>query len=196
MTPPKDFTRFQGWKPAVRKGGMYLVVAGILAGAPACSSTEEQEYETVVSYEPTQGVLTQIEETSPGEFAIVDEQTVPNVDDSRFIVKKLDGSIDTFTREESRKLITPADTVYVADQRHYNHSLGSMFWWGAGGYMLGRMMSQPVYPYAYRDERSRTQGMNTGTYMYRNARQYSTQRAVPAGRSGFFGGSRSKSSGS
>ena len=139
---------------------------------------------------PSQGVVTTIEETAPNEFAIVSEEVVDNVSLSRFIVQKMDGSIDTLTVEQSRAFITPADTTQMTGR---SHSLGGVLWWGASGYMLGRMMSRPVSPYAYRDERSYSSGAVVGRTMKSSANRVTTQRPVSGGRSGFFNSFRSGS---
>ncbi len=197
MTPPKDFTKFSGkWKPSARKGSLYLLVAGMLAGAPACSEKKEDpySYETVTTYQPTQGVITEIEEISPGEFAIVNETVVPSVDDSRFIIRSLDGSQDTLTMEQSRGLIANSDTVRTAIHSRPGHSLGSVLWWGVGGYMLGRSMSQPTMPYAYRDVNSQNRSGSAAAAVRSTGRTVQTTRPVPGGRSGFFGGSRGRAS--
>jgi hypothetical protein len=185
MTPPKNFTRFPRWKPAARKGNLYLLVAAALAAAPGCSS--EPQYETVNSWVPSVGVVTTIEEVSPDRFAIVSEKTVEDTAQSRFIIQKLDGSVDTLTLEESRAFLTPEDTTQVAStQQVRSHSLGSVLWWGTSGYLLGRMMSRPVSPYVYRDDRSYASG-NAASGSVRASRQMvSTQRLVPGGRTGFF----------
>lgn len=172
---------------------MYLLVAGILAGAPACSSDQEQEYEVVTTSVPSQGVVTTIEEVSPDQFSIVSEEVVADVSLSRFIIHKMDGSIDTLTLEQSRALITPADTTQMSDQRGNAHSLGSVLWWGASGYMLGRMLSRPVSPYAYRDTRGYASGSSAGGTVSSTARTVTTRRPISGGRSGFFNSSRFRS---
>lgn len=192
MTPPKGFTQPSGWTPSAKRGGIYLLIAGMLAAAPACGPSEGQDYEVVVTQTPTQGVVTTIEETAPDEFAIVSEETVPSVEGSRFIIKKLDGTVDTLTMEESRRLVTAADTTQTYNNAPRS-SLGSVLWWGAGGYMLGRMMSGPVYPGVYRDDRSYSNGSVVAGTVNRSARSVSTRKPVPGGRTGFFGTSRSRS---
>lgn len=222
MTPFKNFSQHTAphvsWKNRARRGSFYLAVAALLSvHTTSCGSGDDngQDWEQVTVQEPTKGVVTTIEETEAGKFAITDEQVVSSKDSSRVVIKRLDGSSETLTLDQARHLVQPQDTAgthsssHTTGYRHHSGGLGGVLWWGAMGYMMGRSFNTPVNPGIYRDDR-RTgfSGGNSGTggaayrtgstaasELQRTAVSRTTMRPV-SGKSGFFGGSsRSKASG-
>jgi hypothetical protein len=216
MTPFKNFTHHTAptfsWKNRARRGGLYVAVAALLSvHASSCGSGDNgQDWEEVTVQEPTKGVVTTIEETEAGKFAITDEQVVPSKDSSRVVIKRLDGTTETLSIEQARRLVQPQDTAGTHNTTHtsivhHHHSggLGGVLWWGAMGYMMGRNMNTPVNPGIYRDDRrggfsgggggyaggaAYRAGNSAASELQRTAVSRTTMRPV-SGKSGFFGGS-------
>lgn len=227
MTSDTKKVRVNSWQVRARKGGIYLAVVASLAGTQmACGGgSSEPEWETVTEQVPSKGVIQTIEEISDGKYAIIDEQTISNPADSRIIIKRLNGTVDSMTLDAAKSLVTAQDTVIERVTNNHYHSggmgLGSVIWWGAMGYMMGRSFSTPVQPSVYRqypnttrqeerrDYRPTTSGSSSsgGTYNgYANGskaadeiRSTSSTRSVQrpvSGKSGYFGSSSRSSSGS
>jgi len=216
MTPFKNFTHHTAptvsWKSRARRGGLYVAVAALLSvHASSCGSGDNgQDWEEVTVQEPTKGVVTTIEETEAGKFAITDEQVVSSKDSSRVIIKRLDGSSETLTLDQARHLVQPQDTAgthqsshNTAYRHHHSGGLGGVLWWGAMGYMMGRSFNSPVNPGIYRDDRrtgfsgsssgyaggaAYRAGTSAASELQRTAVSRTTMRPV-SGKSGFFGGS-------
>lgn len=189
MTPFKNFSKNATWQNRLRRGSLYLVVAATLAVPTGCGNSDNGgDWEEVQVTEPTQGVVTTIEETAAGEYMIVDERMVGK-DSSRVVIRRLDGSEETLTLAQARGLVQPADTVQtVVQQRHYGgHGLGSVLWWGTMGYMMGRNFGSPMQPGFYRS------GVTPVSQELRRTATTRTEMRPVKGRSGFFksGGRRS-----
>jgi hypothetical protein len=187
----------------------------MLAVQPGCGGSDAdngQDWEQVTIQEPTKGVVTTIEETEPGKYAIVKEEIVPSKADSRIVIKRLGGVVDTLTLADAKSLVLPQDTVSAYGSNHYHthsHGLGNVLWWSAMGYMMGRSLNSPVSPGIYRREDERSGGSGGGGYYGRaynsgssaaeELKRTSTPRTVirpVSGKSGFFNGSsRGRSSG-
>lgn len=224
MTPFKNFTHPAtppvSWKSRARRGSLFIAVAALLSVHTGCGNSDSgQDWEEVTVQEPTKGVVTTIEETEAGKFAITDERVVSSKDSSRVIVKRLDGTAETLTIDQARSLVQPQDTAgthqssHNTAYRHHSSGLGGVLWWGAMGYMMGRSFNSPVNPGIYRDDRrSGFSGGSSGGGAYAGGAAYRagtsaaselqrtsvsrTMRQPVSGKSGFFGGSsRSKSSG-
>ncbi len=211
MTPFKNYTQNRSWTGRIKKGGLYLAVAAMVAANVGCSNDNGSDWETVTVQEPTKGVITVVKENADGSFAIEDEQVVESKQDSRIVVQRLNGNIDTLTLEQAKGLVQASDTTGTHPngqyQQHHGSGLGRVIWWGAMGYMMGRSFSSPVQNYVYRNEdRDRNSGSSMGraggyyagsrvaTELQRTSVSRTEMRPVRA-RSGFFGGSGRKSSG-
>jgi hypothetical protein len=105
-----------------------------------------ESYETVQTTEFTKGVRTTIQETAAGKFEITDEQIVPDTTQSAFVIKYLNGSTDSMSLNAARSLLAnrPAEQQ-IAQGVAPQSSLSNVLWWGAGGYLLGRMLSSPSH---------------------------------------------------
>lgn len=189
MAPFKNFSKNPSWHNRLRRGSMYIAVATMLA---ACGSDNNQnggDWEEVTVTEPAKGVITTIEETSEGQFAIVDEQVTANKNDSRIIVQRLSGVTDTMSLDQAKGLVQASDTTHVQTQNntHHNNGMGRVLWWGAMGYMMGRNMGSPVQSYVYRpgSNSAYASGSNTATELQRTSVKRTELRPVK-GRSGFF----------
>jgi hypothetical protein len=169
MTPVKNFSKLK-----THKNSTYLLsIGGLLALhlLTGCGSSEPQ-MEQVTVQKPTKGVVTTIKETKKDQYEIVKENVTDSPDDSKFLVNRLNGKTDTLTTAQARSMVSAADTGWTTtdqtstdslrDKRahgnnnmnnngyhHRSSSLSNVLWWGVGGYMLGRNMSQPTMPGFY-----------------------------------------------
>jgi hypothetical protein len=194
MTPYRNFSRNGTWKKRIRQGALFIAVSATLA-APGCGSEDNgSDWEEVTVQEPTQGVITTVEETEPGKFTVAGEEVAPNKDASRVIVRHLDGKIDTLTLAQAKGMVGTQDTArqtQVTQRHHGGFGLGHILWWSAMGHMMGRGFGSSGQSYVYRDA-------NTMGRTANELRRTSVSRTVkvPAsGRSGFFKGARSSSGG-
>ena len=182
MTPFKNFSKNTTWQNRLRRGSLYVAVAAMLIAPTGCGSDGNGgDWEEVQVTEPTQGVVTTLEETESGQFLIAEERVVDK-DSSRVIIRRLDGSEETMTLAQARGLGQPSDTTQAAVQprRHGGHGLGPILWWGTMGYLMGRSFGSPVQPGFYR---------GGATPAFQDLRRTATTRTEmrPAkGRSGFF----------
>lgn len=167
----------------------------------SCGSNQSEEKErTETSF--GKGVRTYITETAPGNFKITDE--VPaQPGQAGAIVSYADGHRDTLSVEAAKRLVdsdestrTYRDNPSAYGGMHHN-GLANVLLWGSLGYMLGRNNSGQ-----YANDRQR---YGSGVYANPGAYQRSSQlgdnirgsrvtRTVrpSGGRSGFFGGGRSR----
>lgn len=187
MTPYKNFSQSQSWSSRVRKGALYVAVSALLAVPAACGSDNGSDWEEVTVEEPTKGVVTTVEETEPGQFTVAGEQIVDTRDQSRVIVKHLDGKIDTLSLAQARGLVGSQDTVRqttVVHQHRGGFGLGHILWWSAMGHMMGRSFGSPAPAYVYRNG---SMMGNTASELRRTSVSRTVK--VPAkSRSGFFKG--------
>ncbi|MCB0633178.1 MAG: hypothetical protein R2824_11195 [Saprospiraceae bacterium] len=146
----------------------------------SCSDTVSEE-----QVEFTQGVITFMEEVTPEQYKIVDEQIVDNKEDSKIITQYIDGHRDTMTLYEAQ--VVNQDTT--TQQRRYYHRT---YYGGLMGYYLGRSHSVPPSPGVYQDPSTYNRVQNsTGSTLQRTARRTMVSRPSKSS-SGF--GSSSKSS--
>ena len=190
MTPFKNFSKNTHWPRRLRRGTIYVAVAVLLGTQSSCSSDNGNDWETVTTYEVTKGVVTTLEETTPGQFLITDEQVVGQRDSSRVIIKRLDGTTEVLTLAQARGLVAAQDTVLPTTENYHQHGLGRALWWGAMGYMMGRNLNTPVHPFLYRDDRrSGASGFYAGNRTSEELRRTAISRTELRpikGRSGFF----------
>lgn len=170
---------------------------------PGCSSNDD---ESDYSYEETtygKGIRSHIKEVSPGEFKIIDEESVA-ADKSVAIVSYLDGHTDSLSTAASKALI---DNEIRNNQSGFGHhgGLTSMLLYGGMGYMLGRNMNNG-YINNYRQQNTDTRGFYGSANAYNKSqsavsdinasRSTRTVTSRPSsGRSGFFGRSSGRSGG-
>jgi hypothetical protein len=182
MTPFRNFAHTNDSLPRrLRRGGLYVAVAALLATHATSCGSDKESWEEVTTYEVTKGVVTTIEETEAGKFAIVDERVVDGKDSSRVIIKRLSGTIDTMTLDQARGLVGAQDTVYQTVNRHGSHGLGGILWWGAMGYMMGRSFGSPSPSNIYRNNMPSPVGSQL-----RQTAIPRTQLRPVSGKSGFF----------
>ena len=95
---------------------------------------------------PTQGVVTTIEEVSPDEFKIIDEQVIATKSESKIIAKYIDGSVDTLSLNEAQLAYKDSTN---STRRHSSRGFRSVMWGGLFGYYMGRNMNSPINRNAY-----------------------------------------------
>lgn len=201
MTPYKNYSTRNTWTNRIKRGGLYVVVAASLGAQMSCGDSSD-EWEQVTVYETTKGVVTTMEETEAGQFVIADEQVVDNKADSRVIVKRLNGKVDSLTLEQAKGMVQSKDTVSnnhnTSYQQHRGGGIGQVLWWGSMGYMMGRSFNSPIRSNVYRDDNRRGSsgfyggggyraGASTAEALRSTAVSRTEMRPV-SGRSGFFKG--------
>jgi hypothetical protein len=177
-----------------------ILSSGIIASG--CSSKED---ESDYSYEETtysKGIRSHIKEVKPGEFKIMDEESV-DADKSLAIVTYLDGHTDSLTTSAAKALIDKEINTNQSNVGQHS-GLSSMLLYGGMGYMLGRSMNNGyINNYRQRGNTSSFYG-NAGAYSKsqsavqdvnasRSTRVVNTRPS--GGRSGFFGRSSGGSGG-
>lgn len=145
---PQDITRFAHIRTPKRSPFYFAVALMLSTSVVSCGGCGDdgESYETVQTTEFTKGVRTTIQETSAGKFEIVDEQVVPDTTQSAFVIKYLNGKTDSMSLNAARSMLAnrPADQQ-IAQGVAPQSSLSNVLWWGAGGYLLGRMLSSPSH---------------------------------------------------
>lgn len=136
---------------------------------------------------PTQGVITEIEEMSNGEYLITNETIVSRKEDSRIIASYLDGTRDTLTLAEAQLV----DSGNSTETRR--SGMSPILMGGMMGYMMGKSMSTPINRNAYRSPAVYNRS-NTSTSTLRSS---ATRQTISRPRTGFgsSGGSTRSSGG-
>jgi hypothetical protein len=192
MTRYKQYSKNTTWQHRIRRGGLYVAAAAVIAAHTNCgNSSNGSDWEEVTTYEVTKGVITTVEETEPGRFTVIDERVVEGKDSSKVIIRRLDGTVENLPLAQARGLIQPQDTVTVR-RDHYHHGggfgLGTILWWSTMGHMMGRGFGTSGFaqPGIYRP------GYSGGSMATQELQRTAISRTsyVPAkSRSGFFRGS-------
>lgn len=99
----------------------------------ACDATGEE-----AGSEPTQGIVTTVEEVSPNEYKIASEEVVPTPADSRIVVQDLDGTTETYTLDQARAI---EQTAPDSSRVHRPFRTAMLGYWGF--IMLNRMGGRP-----------------------------------------------------
>ena len=154
------------------------------------SDDQSQSYTTEEVVEPTQGVISYLQQQPDSSFLIADEVTIDNPEDSKVIATYLDNTRDTFSLSEVQAMSNEDDNGHYRSRGIYRG-----VYWGLMGYWMGRSMSSPVRSSAYMDQNTYNRVNNgAGQNMQRTASR--TTRTKPsAGRSGYGGGSSTRSYG-
>lgn len=201
MTPLRRHAVLRRVKDITLSATLSLALLNGSAMLQSCSSNssdDEQTEQTETHFK--QGVRTFITETAPGNFKITDEvQADPG--QAGAIVNYYDGHRDTLSVAAAKKLVESDESTrtYLNNPNGYQHhnGLANVLLWGGLGYMLGRSTA----PQYRNDERRYGAGVyaNQGLYdrsnqVRENVRTSRVTRTVrpSGGRSGFFGGGRSR----
>lgn len=171
------------------KWGIYAVIGiWLLVSFFGKKESSNVSYETVEVLEPTEGVITTVDEVQAEVFKISDEEVVPLKEDSRIIANYMDGQVDTFTLEEAMLVDTTISDRN--DPRYRNRMIRSVVWGGAMGYMMGRSMGSPLRRSSYRSDAAYNRASSSRTRMASTASRRTVQRPTKSSRSG-YGKSRS-----
>lgn len=170
------------------KWGIYALLAIWLISSFFKKDRSNVSYETVEVLEPTEGVITTVDEVEADLFKISDEEVVPLKEDSRIIANYLDGASDTFTLAEARLIDT---TITDRSNPRYRHSMiRSVIWGGAMGYMMGRSMRSPLMRGSYRSDAAYNRASTSRTRMSSTASRRTVTKPSRSNRTG-YGKSRS-----
>lgn len=195
MTPFRNFSK----RPvqSLKKGLVLTTIAGTLLFTSCGSNVEYVEEEVV---EMTKGVVTTVEEVSPDEFKIIDEQVIEDKDASMVIANYIDGETDTMSLAEVQgdwsggsgsfdsngEATSPtANTTSQDTTRHYRRrsGIGSIIMYGYIGYMMGRT-TRPN-PAAYRNANTYNRVANTTGNTLNNTATRKTVSKPATGKSGY-----------
>lgn len=200
MTPVRKHTILRRVKDITLSATLSLALLNGTAVLQSCGSSSDSDTEQADGSGSSErfgkGVRTYITETSPGNFKITDEVEV-GPKQAGAIVNYADGHRDTLSVEAARRLVQadPSTSQYFNNPSGYHHSSGlsNVLLWGSLGYMLGRSNNSGfANEYQYRS------GVYSNPQTFERANRVgssisSSRISRPAGgRSGFFGGGRSR----
>ncbi|GAB3259215.1 hypothetical protein GCM10027347_22630 [Larkinella harenae] len=199
MTPVRKHTILRRVKDITLSATLGLVLLNGSALLQSCGSSEsdtEQVDRATSSDQFGKGVRTFITETSPGKFKITDEVEV-DPKQAGAIVNYADGHRDTLSVEAARQLVhsDPSTSQYFNNPAAYHHhsGLSSVLLWGSLGYMLGRSNNSGIA-----NEQRYRAGAYSSPQAFERANRigsnvHGSKISRPSGgRSGFFGGGRSR----
>ena len=188
------------------KRNMLILAAASSLGLASCNSGSNTEQDSASSDWSTdtstlsQGVITEMTETSPDNWKITDERPA-GAGQVAAILKHYDGKVDTLTGEPLQRAMNEYASVHPNNTGGF--SMMNVLMWSGIGYMAGRMMSpNPAY-YANSSILNRTSGWRNSIYQERQqsggrggyygsgAYRSRTATQAPQGRSGYFSGRRS-----
>ncbi|MFD1144158.1 hypothetical protein ACFQ4C_23740 [Larkinella insperata] len=200
MTPVRKHTILRRVKDITLSATLGLALLNGTAVLQSCGNSNdantEQTNDSGSAERFGKGVRTYITETSPGNFKITDEVQV-DPKQAGAIVNYADGHRDTLSVEAARRLVQsdPSTSQYFNNPSGYHHGSGlsNVLLWGSLGYMLGRSNNSGfANEYQYRS------GVYNNPQTFQRANSIgsnvnSSRISRPAGgRSGFFGGGRSR----
>ena len=169
MTPERTFSkrhskRFSSIRKAAFRGAIFLSLSAFMIScgsgdsatnqAVGGGSWDSEKSVGVAKQDFTKGVITTLEEVEKEKYTIVDEQIVPKKEDSRVIVRRLGGAIDTMTLAQAQNIANNDPTV---DKEHYrsgSSGMGNILMWGVMGYYLGRRTSTPINSGVYKNQQT------------------------------------------
>ncbi len=171
MTPFRYFSKFPSIKRSLTKGVLVCTVAGGLGLYTACSGGST-EYVSETKLEPTQGLVTTVEEVRKDAFKIADETIVDKKEDSRIIAQYLDGEVDTFTLDQV-KLMEKNGSPRMS-------GMSGILMGGAMGYLMGKSMSKPLNSSAYKNNAAFNKSTGSTQKMAQTAKKTTTRRPARA----------------
>ncbi|MFC5412685.1 hypothetical protein ACFPMF_25390 [Larkinella bovis] len=200
MTPFRKYTILRRVKDITLGTTLTLALLNGSAVLQSCGGSNDSETEQAdgsgASERFGKGVRTYITETSPGNFKITDEVEV-DPKQAGAIVNYADGHRDTLSVDAARRLVQSDSSTrqYFNNPSAYHHQSGlsNVLLWGTLGYMLGRSNNSGFA----NDSRYRSGVYNNPQTFERANRigenvQKSRISRPSGGRSGFFGGGRSR----
>jgi hypothetical protein len=200
MTPVRKHSILRRVKDITLSTTLGLALLNGTAVLQSCGNSNDSEYEQNDDSESPakfgKGVRTYITETSPGNFKITDEVEV-DPKQAGAIVSYADGHRDTLSVDAAKRLVQSDSSTrhYFHNPAAYHHhsGLSNVLLWGSLGYMLGRSTTP-----RYSNERQYSSGVYSSPQTYERSNRIgssvsSSRVSRPSGgRSGFFGGGRSR----
>lgn len=180
MTPFKSFSR------SASKARVFVAIFSI---SGALLLTGCGGYETEEKVLLTKGLVTEVEEVSAGEYKITNETAIDDTSGSQVIAHHLSGKIDTLSMEEVRQ------QQHQGGSSYHSHGMGNALMYGMMGYYLGRSLSSPVNPGAYRNQSTYNRVANSTGRTITNSAVRTTVRRPSSGSSGFGSGRSTRSFG-
>jgi len=173
-----------------------------LTGVGALLATGLTGCEQKTSQDQTQakGAFVVIEETAPGKYKIKDE--FPS-DETRIILKKLDGTEKVLTKEEMDALVkqeaakidngtSPLTQPDAQAHMHGGMGLGEAILASAAGAIIGSWIGSKLFG-NQNYQNNRKAGYKSPSTYQRSKNSFSKARKSTSKRSGFFGGKKSSS---
>ncbi len=179
-------------------GGVGAILVSGLAGCQQKGNQGSQQSET-----KAKGAFVIIEETAPGKYKIKDEFPA---DETRIILKKLDGSEKVLTKEEMDALVKKEEAKIDngtsnltnpngAEVSSQGMGLGEAILASAAGAIIGSWIGSKLFGNANYQNNRKAGYKNPSTYS-RSTKSFNKPRTSSAkkGKSGFFGGKSTSSS--
>jgi len=169
----------------------------LATGVTGCTQQQQQEEQA-----QAKGAFVIIEETAPGKYKIKDEFPA---DETRIVLKKLDGTekvltkpeLDALIKEEAAKIdngtsnLTKEQNTQVSQQG--GMGLGETILASAAGYMLGAWIGSKLFG-NQNFQNNRKAGYKSPSTYSRSKNSFSKPRkSMSSKKSGFFGGKKSSS---
>ncbi len=170
--------------------GLGALLASGLAGCTSSSTQQEQQ--------KPKGAFVIIEETAPGKYKIKDEFPA---DETRIVLKQLDGKERVLTKEEMDKLVKEEaaridDGTSPLTQKNPDVSqgmgLGSVLLSSIAGAMIGSWIGNKLFG-NQNYQNNRKAGYKSPQTYQKSKKSFSKPRKATTKRSGFFGGKKSSS---
>ncbi len=170
----------------------------LATGMTGCSGNSQQQQEQAQA----KGAFVIIEETTPGRYQIKDEFPA---DETRIVLKKLDGTekvltkpeLDALIKEEAAKIdngtsnLTKEQNAQVSQQG--GMGLGETILASAAGYMLGAWIGSKLFGNQNFQNNRKAGYKSPSTYSKSQNSFNKTKKSTSSKRSGFFGGKKSSS---
>ena len=168
MTPEKTFSkrsskRFSTIRKAAFQGAIFLSLSAFMVSCSSGDSSkaisgggswDSEKSVGVAKQDFTKGVITTLEETEKEKYTIVDEQIVPKKEDSRVIVRRLGGAIDTMTLAQAKSVVDNDPNTNKEQYRSGGGGMGNILMWGVMGYYMGRRTSSPINSGVYKNQQT------------------------------------------
>ncbi|PHS41315.1 MAG: hypothetical protein COB07_02255 [Sulfurovum sp.] len=164
----------------------------LATGVTGCTQQQQQEQQQA------KGAFVIIEETAPGKYKIVDEFPA---DETRIVLKKLDGSenvltqaqLDALIKEEAAKVDAgTSELTQENPQASQGMGLGSTIMASMAGAMLGAWIGNKLFG-NQNYQNNRKAGYKSPSTYSKSKKSFSKSRTSTSKRGGFFGGKKSSS---
>ena len=163
----------------------------LATGVTGCTQQQQEQQQA-------KGAFVIIEETAPGKYKIVDEFPA---DETRIVLKKLDGSenvltqaqLDALIKEEAAKVDAGTSELTKENpQASQGMGLGSIIMTSMAGAMLGSFIGNKLFG-NQNYQNNRKAGYKSPSTYSKSKKSFSKPRASSSKKGGFFGGKKSSS---